>query len=206
MFNKYPYSDYHEINLDWIISKVNDLETRISNIKTEFIAEANAYTDEKVQGFQAQIDEVRAELERTVQEVEYTFERMSNDLRQENAVFQSNINARMALLSNEVRNIANKIDAEIIGANEYTRYAIEQNNAYILNEIGKFLRQVTVINYITGQEMSIQEMFDYLITEFHLEDALTNTEVTQKSKTCAEINAINASCQTWNIRSGILLQ
>ena len=31
-FNKYPYTDFHELNLDWILSTVKQLETEVHQI------------------------------------------------------------------------------------------------------------------------------------------------------------------------------
>lgn len=33
MFNEYPYTDYHELNTDWIISKIKNVETAEANTK-----------------------------------------------------------------------------------------------------------------------------------------------------------------------------
>ena len=34
--NKYPYSDFHELNLDWILETVSNLEKRVDSLKNEF--------------------------------------------------------------------------------------------------------------------------------------------------------------------------
>ena len=46
--NEYPNTDFHELNLDWIIKTIIELQNRVNNIKTEFLSEANEYTDEQI--------------------------------------------------------------------------------------------------------------------------------------------------------------
>lgn len=43
-FNKYPYTNFHELNLDWIINEVKNLKTRVDNInRNEEIKNGNRY-------------------------------------------------------------------------------------------------------------------------------------------------------------------
>ncbi|MBQ0139414.1 MAG: hypothetical protein KBT36_08965 [Kurthia sp.] len=39
MFNKYPYSDFHEMNLDWVISKVKELDQKVNGNLEKLIRE-----------------------------------------------------------------------------------------------------------------------------------------------------------------------
>ena len=41
MFNEYPYTDYHELNTDWIISKIKNVETAEANTK-QYAEDADA--------------------------------------------------------------------------------------------------------------------------------------------------------------------
>ena len=34
MFNNYPYTDFHELNLDWILQKIQEMNTKVENIPT----------------------------------------------------------------------------------------------------------------------------------------------------------------------------
>lgn len=43
-FNKYPYTNFHNLNLDWIINEVKNLKTRVDNIiRNEEIKKGNRY-------------------------------------------------------------------------------------------------------------------------------------------------------------------
>ena len=36
MFNNYPYTDFHELNLDWVLAKVRGFDSELSKLVTEF--------------------------------------------------------------------------------------------------------------------------------------------------------------------------
>ena len=48
MFNKYPYTDFHELNTDWIIGKIKNVETAEANTK-QYAEDADAAKDRAVQ-------------------------------------------------------------------------------------------------------------------------------------------------------------
>lgn len=35
MFNSFPYSDFHELNLDWILSKIKEFQNWFDNLNVE---------------------------------------------------------------------------------------------------------------------------------------------------------------------------
>lgn len=47
-FNEYPYTDFHEMNLDWIISKVKELDKKVGESLEEYIKE---YVDKHLDKF-----------------------------------------------------------------------------------------------------------------------------------------------------------
>lgn len=39
MFNTYPYTDFHELNADWILSKVKELDNKINGSIEQYVRE-----------------------------------------------------------------------------------------------------------------------------------------------------------------------
>lgn len=55
MFNKYPYSDFHELNLDWVLAKVRGFDGELSKLVTEF-AEIKDEVDNLLNTVDAEIE------------------------------------------------------------------------------------------------------------------------------------------------------
>ena len=177
--NKYPYSDFHELNLDWILETVSNLEKRVDNLKNEFLKQANEYTDEKFAEFKNDLAELEQELNIVVEELQAQY-----------SEFTSVINAKIQFIQNDINTLNQKIDAEIIGANEYTNQAIIQNNNYLIEKLSETLRSLLVINFFNGEKVTIQEMFDTL-AKLHINNPLTYTEYAEKNITNSNLSLLN---------------
>ena len=91
----------------------------------------------------------------------------------------------------EVSERTNTLSAEslFIIANNRTDLMIERNNEYIFREIeDNILANITVINYFTGERMSVQDMFNYLAS-LHLQNAITYNGLRDKNLTYTELIA-----------------
>ena len=72
-------------------------------------------------------------------------------------------------------------------ANNRTDLQIERNNEYIFREIeDNILGNITVINYFTGERMTVQGMFDYLAS-LHLQNSITYDGLRDKNLTYTEL-------------------
>jgi archaellum component FlaC len=61
MFHKYPYSNFHELNLDWILAKITEFETKLQEWSA--IAEQLEEGLELINSFQQQLDALKAEVD-----------------------------------------------------------------------------------------------------------------------------------------------
>ena len=144
-----------------LVNKINELVDSLNNVSIEILQEANSYTD-------TQIANAKSEFDAKVREIE----ELERRLGEQYYVFTNVVNARIQFISNEVNRIDNKIDDEIIGANEYTNQAIKNNNEFLMEELSKSVRNFTVINFFTGEKITVQNMFDTL-AKLHIQNPMT---------------------------------
>ena len=100
----------------------------------------------------------------------------------ENERFIEQVNTKVNELEDEVDGFNDALVATANAINERTDIIVQQNNEALLREMQRYLANILVLNYITGEEVSIQEMFDFLCM-YHLTDSITYTELAGKNCT-----------------------
>ena len=178
-FNKYPYTNYHELNLDYIMEQINSFNKRIDELSDELVKSANIYTDKK-------FDEIVNEFDDFKNYVTVELEKSKSDYDE----FSSYVTNRLILTDNKIKELQKNLDSALASANDYTDRAILFNNEYIIDQTTKALSTVTVLNYFTGERVSIQDMFDYL-AQFHLQNAISVNTLVARAKTVDELIAYN---------------
>ena len=178
-FNKYPYTDFHELNLDWILEEMKNLQINMDELLDKAIAEATAaakaYVDERL----IQIEADFAALQRNVNNLGLQFEQLDTTVNR----FYANINAEIDALK---RYINDSLSAQQM----QMQLMISQNNEYLLREMESYLSQIKVINYFTGEKVTIQDMFNYL-AGLHLNDAIDYATMATRAKTYTQFAAMN---------------
>lgn len=162
-----------------LVKKINELVDALNNISIDILEEANSYTD-------TQIANARSEFDAKVREIEELERRLAEQYYD----FTNVVNARIQFISNEVNRIDNKIDDEIIGANEYTNQAIKNNNEYLINQLSQSVRKFTVINFFTGEQITVQNMFDTL-AQLHIQNPMTYDIYGNKNISYSALSSLN---------------
>ena len=181
--NKYPYLDFHELNLDWVIAKITEFDKKLDEYEDTVLAKAKEYTDSAIQ-------ESYSSLVTEFNEFKNEVTTLISDLDSRYDEFVDTVNNRMTITDANVAAISRKVDLVLDEANAYTNQAIINNNEYIIDQTTKALETVTVLNYFTGARVSIQAMFDYL-AQFHLQNAISVNTLVARSKTVNDLIAYN---------------
>lgn len=170
-WNKYPYTDFHELNLDWVISTIKELSARLEAVKEEATEAATENAIQYVDEHLADIENDFATLQNNFDILEAGYTEVSNLVNQ----FITNFSADLASLRTY-------IDDGLHAQTMQTTLMIQQNNDYILGELEQFLSEIKVINYFTGEKVSIQDMFNYLAM-LHLNDSIDYNEMATRALT-----------------------
>lgn len=169
--HQYPYTNFHDLNLDWVLHKLDEFQARLDGSIDAAVQQANAYTDEQLETFKTDFVSLKAEIYQALAELE-----------QSNQQFTEYINAKVSDLEAQIILLENNITANLDAAKAYTDAEIETNNEYILDQISQQLIGLQVINFFTGEKVTVQEMFDYLAL-FHAQNAITYDELAARKVT-----------------------
>ena len=188
--HEYPYTDPHRYNDDWLLNKMQELESRLDGIVEEILALTKTYVDSQLVDYQSQINSIRLDIAL---------------LSQRTDKLSSHVASEVLRLESKIMEAEQKAESLFIIANDRTDLQIQRNNEYIFREIeDNLLANISVINYFTGERMTIQEMFDYLAS-LHLENAITYDGLRNKNLTYTELIAKRISYTELVKNGGALL-
>lgn len=189
--HEYPYTDPERYNSDWILNKVKELEARIVGIQDEIFARAKIYIDEQLQPYQRQIDELKSDVNRFKLDVETAISDFTASITERQAEFEALVNAQVLLFNSRLDALHDELINSIAAVNARTDLAIAQNNEYIFDVLAPYIfSQVKVLNFFTGERVSVQAMFDYL-ANLHVDDGINYTTLATRAKTYTEFAALD---------------
>ncbi len=193
LFEQFPYANFHELNLDWILKKIKELDEKVNSIEDRILAEANAYTDRKVGEVRAEFNALESDFNSFKADVNAQFSAYTAKQDKAFADFQKLVNAQIDLLEQEIRDAKAELQTLLKQANAYTDASMEMLLLQLPDIITKNIKNAKVYNLLTGKYVTIQQMFDFLCL-FHAPGALTNTGIFTRNNTCMEIFQYGKTC------------
>ena len=184
--NKYQYTDFHELNLDWlletyqaIVDELNTLITWMNQHKTEYeeaLARLTAVENE-IDTFEQQIEEAFEQLKAEQQEA---FDALVAQTDAELDALRKELQRDIQRMLNEFELLKSQIQQELVNLEIFLnqeiiriRSAIEANNDYIMDYVTRTLQEFiehfvhifTVYNpvrgYRTGLQEAINDLYDF---------------------------------------------
>ena len=187
--NEFPYSDFHQLNADWLIKKTKDLINRVTTLEAE-MAEIELVTKEQIE----QMISI-AIANNNIQ--------IANDLRnlydQVTYEYQNYVNTRMNQLKVYIDNQDVAYDDL---AKSYAHTALIDANTYTDDKI---LNVTMMVNPITGQYDDVRNVVNDIILYFHTNDTLTAGEYDALNMTAAAYDAKNITAYDYDYNGKNLL-
>lgn len=192
--HKYPYTDFHELNLDWILSEIKKLEDRMNSLQETILNLANSYTDEQInklsENLTAQFQDFQASVNGQMASLTSSVNRQIEEQNKELDAVTLSLKNNIDNLNTQFNDFVNQILSEIDNFEYNTNIRIDGLKKEIVSEISVDFDNIKVINFFTGEEVSVQAMFDYLAS-LHITNPLTYDGIANKDKTYTQIGAYN---------------
>lgn len=219
-FNKYPYTDFHEMNLDFLLSSYASIITQINQVidwanaheidYEEAIARLEAVENE-IDTFEAQVN---ASFDRLSQDIQNQLEAMKVEVDAEVAEMKEEVNAainqfyiQFETLKNQINDEMNRLKAEVRQSIAEFYNIMEANNEYVfqyvenrLNEfINSFPEILTVYVYnpargkVTDIQTAVYDLYDIACIW-----GLTASQFDSLQLTATEFDALDLTCQQFD--------
>ena len=178
--NKYPYTDFHELNADYLLKRLKDIEDTLATLEEKIEGEVLVWVQEYLAPYEKKLNDLIKEVEDLS---EYTKETLDD--------YNTTITNFETTVNNAIAQIRRDLLDSIQAVNDLTDLKIEQNNIYLLNEITENVGNLfVVLNPFTGETVSIQDMVDYL-SAFHITDSIDYDTMNTRALTYNQVDALN---------------
>lgn len=158
--NQFPYSDFHEMNLDWLIKHTKNLEDQITALQDEF-AKIKILSEEQIK---LMID----------QAIEANNIELYNYLTELKAQIT---NEYTSYIQNQIQQLTIYIDSQNVYYDElakgYADEALTESKNYTDTQV---LNYTMMINPINGEYQDVRNVVEDIITYFHSDNSLTAAE------------------------------
>lgn len=202
--NQIPYTNVHELNLDWILQKLQEFEARLEAIED--------YGDE-IAELQTQVANLKTALNALKSTVNASLTALNarcTALEDEDDKLKASIEALYTSVNAQIASITAQFDA-INTALRALRTYNDTSNTVILNEAKAYTQEkvrelleyfsdphsIYVTNPWTNSICTIQEFIDYLYNLLHFA-GMTCDEFDALGLTCAEFDAIGLTCEEFD--------
>ncbi len=145
-FNKYPYTDFHELNLDWIIKRYTELSEEVDALKAWATQHKEEYNEamERLEAVESEIDtfeqQINAQFNQLKADLEADFAQQKAELEAALIQVKAEVDAELAQLQDDVaaaiagfENQFNELETNIINEVEALKVDVRREIANFYN-------------------------------------------------------------------------
>ena len=187
--NQFPYSDFHELNLDWLINKTKELETTTAYLTEEF-SKIHILTEEYIQSM----------INSAIAANNLILAQQLIDLKaQITTEYKGYVTAQINSLTVYIDNQDVYYDGL---AQNYAATALSDAKNYVDAEV---LDYTMMVNPITGVYEDVRNVVNDIVTYFHMNDALTAAEYDALDLTASAYDAYDITAYDYDFSGKTIL-
>lgn len=188
-YDKFPYTNFQELNLDWILTKVREIQTDIDEInawKETFSAQINSQISDLIKQVNTEFTQLKTDIANEFTEyrteTDRKFEAQREETQKKFDTLTASVNATLVAYDSRIADIENKLAD------------IETNLPTLVH----------VTNPFTGQSDSIQNVIN-MLADTQRSDALTASAYDALAKTAADYDAYKITAVNYDFNAKSML-
>ena len=198
--NQYPYSDFHELNIDWLIKQVKDNIDAIKVLEDK-MAEIEVLTEDQIN------DMIHTAIENNNTILYNRMLQLKNEITNEYTIYVDNeITTLKSYLLNQINQLKVYVDnQDLVFYNEVIAYAdsiLAQANAYTDTKV---LDYNMMVNPITGVYEDVRNVVNDIVSYFHTDGSLTAAEYDALELTATVYDAYELTAYDYDFNGKNLL-
>ena len=216
MINKYPYTDFHELNLDWILKEVKEFDAKLAELVTQFdeIKVDFQQIQDDFADIQREFDQILDEVDAKIREAlstyvpEYVDAAMDPYVRQLNAALAEVETLKQMVLSWDQQLLQIRLDyeqgdrnvkAECLGALNAYKFEVLQQIIRLDNRIDDLEFQLPdIYNLVKGYKTNIAFVI-YDVYDAVRYFAYTAIEFTNAGFTAQDLDNLQIEALDWDV-------
>lgn len=198
--NQFPYSDFHELNIDWLIKITKESEAKIKSLEEEF-AKIEVLTEEQIQlMINTAISSNNLTIYNEINAVKANLENQISDLNADiTARYKAYTDAQIALQKIYIDN------QDVFYFDQAKSYS-DSNLILAKNYVdSKILDYTMMINPITGVYEDVRNVVNDIVTYFHTDGSLTAGEYDALELTATVYDAYELTAYDYDFNGKNLL-
>lgn len=205
--NQFPYSDFHEMNLDWLITAMKVVRAQMDTLQEEF-AKIEVMTKEQIELL---IQE--AILNNNRELYDYLIQLKAQITAEDKAYTDSQITSLKSYTDNQITSVNNNIsdlkiyvDTQDVHYDElaktYADHAVVVANQYTDEKVVNY---TYMISPITGEYEDVRDVVEEMINCFHSDNSLTAAEYDALDLTATAYDAYDLTAFDYDFNGKLLL-
>lgn len=199
-YDKYPYTDFHELNLDWIISTTSDMKKSVDYLLEEF-AKIKVLTKEEIQAMiDASCNEVKAYSDLKDAQLKAELEG------QISASYEQITNEYKSFVNSKVSNLKIYVDAQDVATlNNANGYTDERETVIRQYVDDKFIDYMYMFNAFRGVVTDVRVVVQDIIDNGFRTDSLTAGDYDALNLTAGAYDAYNITAYNYDFHAKSML-
>jgi len=158
-FNKYPYTDFHELNLDWIIERYVTLTEEVNTLKTWVAQHKIEYAEAMTR-----LEAVESEIDTFEQQITAHFNQLKADLEADFARQQAELEAALNQVKAEVDAEIEQLQEDVAAAIAGFENQFNELETNIINEVAQLKADVRreVTEFYNVMQANNEYVFTYV--------------------------------------------